>query len=142
MKLVHKLNKWANSHTYFPIDILRMALGGFLVYKGIYFFKNSRYLESLLVDLNFDGITSLLGAIHVIGLLHFVGGILVFFGLLTRLTLILHLPIFIAAVLINYLGTMHSSNLLQAAVVLLVSIFFIVYGSGKHSADYDFKMES
>lgn len=51
---IKKLNKCANSHAYYPIDILRIALGIFLALKGIYFFKNSSYLESLLVELNFD----------------------------------------------------------------------------------------
>jgi uncharacterized membrane protein YphA (DoxX/SURF4 family) len=142
MELIKKLNKWANSHTYVPVDILRMALGAYLVYKGIYFFRNSQYLESLLIDLNVDGLTALLGTIHIVGLLHFVGGIMIVFGLLTRLTLILHLPIFIGAVVINFFGTMITPNLVQAAIVLIVSLFFIFYGSGKHSADYDLKMEA
>lgn len=142
MKLIKKLNKWANSHTYYPIDILRIALGVFLVYKGIYFFKNSSYLESLLMELKFDGLSSLLWSIHIIGLLHFVGGILIIFGLLTRLTLIFHLPIILGAVVINFIGSMITPNLTQASIVLVVSLFFIFYGSGRHSADYDFKMEA
>jgi uncharacterized membrane protein YphA (DoxX/SURF4 family) len=142
MELIKKLNKWANSHTYYPIDILRIALGVYMVYKGIYFFRDSQYLESLLLELNVDGLTALLGTIHIVGLLHFGGGILVVFGLLTRLTLIIHLPIFVGAVLINFFGVMHTPNLIAASVVLIVSVFFIIYGSGKHSADYDLKMEA
>ena len=142
MELIKKLNKWANSHTYYPIDLLRIALGAYLIYKGIFFFRNSQYLESLLIDLNVDGLTALLGTIHIVGLLHFVGGILIVFGLLTRLTLIFHLPILLGAVVINFIGTMDYSNLIQASIVLIVSVFFIIYGSGKHSADYEFKMES
>ncbi len=103
MKLIKKLNKWANSHAYYPIDILRIVLGAFLVFKGIYFFKNSSYLESLLMELKFDGLTSLMWSIHIIGLLHFVGGIMVIFGLLTRLTLIVQFPILLEQWLLTFL---------------------------------------
>ena len=142
MALIKKLNKWANSHAYYPIDILRIVLGAFLVYKGLYFFQNSSYLESLLVGLKFDGFSALMWSVHVIGLFHFVGGLIIIFGLLTRLSLIVQLPIFIGAVAINFFGIMNSQNLLEASIVLLVAIFFIFYGSGKHSADYDFKMQA
>jgi len=142
MGLIKRLNKWANSHTYYPIDLLRIALGGFIVYKGLYFFQNSSYLESLLVDVNFDAFSAAMWSVHVIGLFHFVGGLMIVFGLLTRLSLAVQLPIFIGAVAINFLGTMDSQNLLESSIVLVLAIFFLIYGSGKHSADYDLKMES
>jgi uncharacterized membrane protein YphA (DoxX/SURF4 family) len=142
MKLIKKLNKWANSHAYYPIDILRVALGVFLIYKGIYFFKNSSYLESLLIELKFDGFSSLMWSVHIVGLFHFVGGIMIVFGLLTRLVLIVQLPIFMGAVAINFFGSMHAQNLTQASIVFIVSLFFLFFGSGKHSADYDLKMQA
>ena len=142
MGLIKRLNKWANSHTYYPIDLLRIALGGFIVYKGLYFFQNSSYLESLLVDVNFDAFSAAMWSVHVIGLFHFVGGLMIIFGLLTRLSLAVQLPIFIGAVAINFLGTMDNQNLLESSIVLILAIFFLIYGSGKHSADYDLKMES
>ena len=123
MGIIKKMNKWANSHAYYPIDILRIALGIFLTYKGIYFFRNSSYLESLLVELNFDNFSALMWSVHIIGLFHFVGGLIIIFGLLTRLSLIVQLPIFIGAVLINFFGEMYTQNLLEASLVLLVSIF-------------------
>lgn len=35
MKVIKKLNKWANSHAYYPIDIVRIFLGVFLISKEI-----------------------------------------------------------------------------------------------------------
>jgi hypothetical protein len=67
---------------------------------------------------------------------------MVVFGLLTRLSLIVQLPIFVGAVTINFFGTMHVHSLIEASVVLLVSMFFILYGSGKNSVDYGFKMKA
>lgn len=142
MKLIKKLNKWANSHAYYPIDILRIALGIFLVYKGIFFFQNSSFLIDLLDQMDFDGFTALMWSVHYVGLFHFVGGLMLIFGLLTRLSLIVQLPIFVGAVTINFFGIMNTQNLIEASLVLLISIFFILYGSGKHSMDYDLKMQA
>jgi len=81
-------------------------------------------------------------SVHYVGLFHFVGGIMIVFGLLTRLVLIVQLPIFIGAVAINFFGTMHLQNFTEASIVLILSLFFLIYGSGKHSVDYDLKMEA
>ena len=47
METIKTLNKWANAHTYYPLDILRIFLGGFLFYKGIYFMSNLQELLAL-----------------------------------------------------------------------------------------------
>lgn len=140
MKVIKKLNKWANSHAYYPIDILRVALGLFLIFKGLTFFKDSSYLEKLLKGL--DGYSILMWSVHYVALFHFVGGLMIIFGLLTRLALVVQLPIFLGAVVINFLGVFHTQSMLESSIVLLVSLFFIFFGSGKHSMDYDLKMQA
>jgi putative oxidoreductase len=140
MKVIKKLNKWANSHAYYPIDILRIFLGVFLISKGIYFIRNSSYLTELLSG--FDGYLIMMLSTHYLGVFHFVGGIMIVFGLLTRLAVAVQLPILIGAVAINFIGVMNSQNLLEASIVLLVSLFFLFFGSGKHSMDFDLKMQS
>ena len=142
MRLIKKLNKWANSHAYYPIDILRIILGVFLIYKGTFFFQNSSFLIELLNEMNFDDFTALMWSVHYVGMFHFVGGLMIVFGLLTRLALLVQLPIFIGAVTINFFGAMNSQNLIESSVVLILSIFFILYGSGRNSADYDLKMQA
>lgn len=139
MGIIKSLNKWANAHTYYPLDILRFALGIFLFYKGIDFISNSEILFELIKPLK-----SFAGAmltIHYVAPAHLVGGILIFFGLLTRWAIIAQLPILIGAVLINFLGEMNTTNLLLSSVILILCIFFLFYGSGKHSVDYNMKME-
>lgn len=142
MGIIKRLNKWANSHAYYPIDILRIVLGVFLIYKGTFFFRNSSFLIDLLQELNFDGYSAVMWSVHYVGMFHFVGGIMITFGLLTRLSLILQLPIFIGAVTINFFAGMYAQNLIEASIVLLLSVFFILYGSGRNSADYDLKMQA
>jgi putative oxidoreductase len=139
MNNVKSLNKWANAHTYLPVDLLRMALGVFLFMKGMYFVSNIQYLVDLISPI--DHIGGGMFLLHYIAPAHLVGGILIFFGLLTRWAIISQLPILISAVIINFMGNMHHQNLFLAILALAVCIFFLIYGSGKNSADYFFKME-
>jgi putative oxidoreductase len=139
MNSVKELNKWANTHTYLPIDLLRVALGIFLFMKGISFITNIQYLADLISPI--DKIGGGMFLIHYIAPAHMVGGIMIVFGLLTRWAIIAQLPILIAAVIINFMGEMQSQNLFLALITLAICVFFLFYGSGKHSADYYFKMQ-
>lgn len=138
MNNVKSLNKWANAHTYLPVDIVRMVLGVFLFMKGVYFVSNIQYLVDLISPVDHMGGGMFL--LHYIAPAHLIGGILIFFGLLTRWAIAAQLPILICAVIINFMGNMHQQNLLLALLTLGVCIFFLFYGSGKNSADYYFKM--
>jgi uncharacterized membrane protein YphA (DoxX/SURF4 family) len=80
-------------------------------------------------------------AIHYVAPAHLVGGLLIIFGLLTRWAVIAQLPIILGAVIINFAGDMDSNNFIIAVVTLLLCLFFLLYGSGKRSADYYFKMQ-
>ena len=142
MNNVKSLNKWANAHTYFSVDLIRMALGVFLFSKGVTFITNIQYLVDLLAPIDrADGGMSGMLIVHYVASAHFLGGILIFFGLLTRWSLIVQLPILLGAIIINFMGEMHSQNLLLSIVTLSICLAFIIYGSGKHSADYYFKMQ-
>ncbi|WP_406683963.1 DoxX family protein [Seonamhaeicola sp. MEBiC1930] len=139
MGTIKVLNKWANRHTYLPLDILRIVLGVFLFIKGIDFMGNTAMLAEL-----FKPIQNMAGGmimIHYVAPAHFIGGILITFGLLTRWAIVAQLPILIGAIVINFVGEMNTANLYLAIATILVCGFFIVYGSGKHSLDYYFKMQ-
>ena len=136
---VKGLNKWANAHTNYGLDILRVALGVFLIYKGASFITNSRSFEDLISPLsNFMG--GML-TFHYIAAAHIMGGVMIIFGLLTRWAIIAQLPILFGAVIVNFIGEFNATNLLLSGLTLTLSLFFLFYGGGKHSADYYFKME-
>lgn len=139
MGFIKKINKWANAHSYYPLDVIRIGLGAFLFSKGLYFMSNSLILAELIQPLkNLVGEMILL---HYVVPAHIIGGILIVFGLLTRWALLAQIPILIGAVLINILGEMNLVNFIVAGVTLLLAVFFTYFGSGKHSADYYFKMQ-
>ena len=135
---VKSLNKWANAHTYYPLDLLRIALGVFFFIKGIGFISQTETLIELLEPLR--GFAGTMLTVHYVASAHLVGGLLIAFGLLTRWALAVQIPILIGAILINFVGIMSGARLFEASLVLVISVFFIFYGSGKHSVDYSMKM--
>ena len=139
MGTIKSLNKWANRHTYFPIDLLRVALGVFLFTKGLQFMGNTQILADLLKP--FQSIAGNVLLVHYVAPAHLIGGLLIIFGLLTRWSIIAQLPIIIGAVIINLGQQGNASETTLALVTLMLSIFFLIYGSGKRSADYYFKMQ-
>ena len=139
MGTIKILNKWANAHTYLPIDLIRIALGVFLFIKSISFMGNTEMLMSLFKPI--ENMTGGMIIIHFVAPAHFIGSILIATGLLTRWAILVQLPILIGAILINFVGEMNSINLLIALITLLTCVFFLLYGSGKNSLDYYFKMQ-
>lgn len=139
MGKIKQLNKWANAHSYYPLDFVRVALGTFLFYKGIDFMSNIDQMIEIMRP--FEDIPGGMITLHYVAPAHFVGGFLIVIGLLTRWAALAQLPILIGALLVNFLGAMNTSNLLLASITLIVCIFFMIYGSGKHSADYYLKMQ-
>lgn len=138
MKLVVRMNKWANAHTSFLLDTFRVALGALLFWKGLQFTGQTEALVHLIQPHHSFPYTMVL--VHYIALAHLTGGIFVALGMLTRLALLIQLPILIGAVIIHFMGTMDYWNLLQAILGLSGGLFFFIVGSGKHSVDYNLKM--
>lgn len=136
---IKSLNKWANAHTYYPLDIVRIGLGVFLFVKGINFMQSSEILMELIKSI--QSVTGGMILIHYVAPAHFIGGILIIFGLMTRYAVLAQIPILIGAVLINFMDEMNTTNLILSSVILALSVFFLFYGSGKHSVDYYLKMQ-
>lgn len=139
MGYIKTLNKWANRHTYWPLDLLRVFFGIFLFSKGLQFMGNSQDLIDLIKPIQNMGGGML--AVHYVTPAHLIGGILIVFGLLTRWSVVAQFPIVLGAVLINFFGDMNTTNLILSLVALILSVFFFFYGSGKRSADYYFEMQ-
>lgn len=138
MKTVIQLNKWANAHTHISIDIIRVATGLLLFMKGVQFASQTDYLLNIIRPNHPEAATLFL--VHYVAMSHLAGGALIAMGLLTRLSALVQLPILIGAFLINFTGAMDIGNLIQASLLLIAAVFFIFYGSGKHSVDYSLKM--
>jgi uncharacterized membrane protein YphA (DoxX/SURF4 family) len=139
MNNIKYLNKLANEHTYYSLNIIRVGLGVFIFYKGLYFMNHMLLLSNLIEPLkNYVGEIILL---HYIVPAHLIGGVLIIIGLLTRWAISAQIPILIGALFVNILGDMSILNLVIIMSIIFVSLFFLIYGSGKNSVDYYLKME-
>ncbi|GJM30314.1 MAG: hypothetical protein DHS20C17_29490 [Cyclobacteriaceae bacterium] len=139
MDTIKRLNKWANSHTSLPLDLLRILLGAFIFYKGMTFSVHTNYLYEILNPL--DEWLGTVIIVHYVTMAHLAGGILIIIGLITRIAVLVQIPALIGAVLINFMGVMDATNLIAATIVLVACVFFLAYGSGRHSVDYVLKMQ-
>lgn len=138
MNRVKSLNKWANARTSYPLDLLRIALGVFLFIKGTTFITGGHEVGDAFSTLsNFTGGMFIF---HYVAAAHIMGGVMIAFGLLTRWAIWAQLPILIGAVIVSFIGEFNFGEFLLALITLGICIFFLVFGSGKHSADYYFKM--
>jgi putative oxidoreductase len=140
METVNNWNRWANTHTNLFTDALRIAFGLFIMYKGFFFLEQTEYLDTLLHSVSGMGTYFIL--VHYVALAHLCGGFFILLGLLTRWCALIQIPALVGAVLINFVGAMDVGNLVQASAALGVCSFFVYYGSGRHSVDYNMKLHA
>jgi len=140
METIVKLNKWANSHTSILTDALRVGLGVFLIYKGLMFIDQTEYLMSLITVTNHDMVSTFMA--HYIAPVNLVGGLFITIGFFTRLSIVFQLPILIGVVIVGFSVGNHQIELLHALLTFAACMFFLVYGSGKHSIDYKMQLNA
>jgi putative oxidoreductase len=139
METILKLNRWANAHANYGIDVLRILLGAFLFYKGLFLFSTSSYEADKILE-SMPGLGGNLILIHYIAMVEICGGIFIALGLLTRVSALLQIPVLLAAVIINSMQMTNPTALIESAACLLLSVFFVIYGSGKHSIDHGLRL--
>jgi putative oxidoreductase len=131
------LQKWGTTH---PLLLtgLRVGLGLILTAKGINFMHDSNVLERLL----YGSETLARNETHwlpiIISWANLLGGVMILIGLWTRLMALLQLPILIGAIVfinIQKGGFAAESELFLALVALILTVFFLLEGSGRYSAD-------
>lgn len=134
MNLVQRVEHWGDTHHPQWLDVLRIALGIFLCYKGIEFLTNMGTMLGLMTTkMSFGSFTAVLMS-NYISFAHILGGILLILGVLTRFACILQIPVMIGAIIfINASSDMYRpfSQLLLAILVLLLLILFLIVGNGR-----------
>jgi putative oxidoreductase len=138
MKLISNIENWGDKHHPKLLDLIRILLGVFLLFRGILFYDNMAYLrdmiiEAKLVNLSSEAITALL---YYVTYAHLVGGVLIFLGLFTRLASLIQIPIVFAAVfLVNIPNKAVNSELWLSILILALLLLFVIIGSGPLSLD-------
>lgn len=138
MNLVHKIEDWGDHHHPKMLDIIRLALGGFLLLKGIAFMQNTEYLKELIENQSVIAISPdvMFSLVYYVTFAHMVGGVLIMLGTLTRFACIIQIPIVLAAVfLVNIFREPVNGLAWPSIVALLLLVLFMVVGSGPLSLD-------
>lgn len=138
MNLLHRIEHWGNTHHPKWIDIVRVAFGIFLCYKGIDFLAHmSTELNRLANKLPTPPFTLLVVG-HYVVFAHLLGGFLLAIGLATRLACLIQIPILLGAIIfVNSSDGLFTpySELALSILVLLLLIYFLIVGNGRWSFD-------
>ena len=139
MNYLQRLEYWGDRHHPKWMDIIRIALGIFLCYKGVEFLTNERMVTNLISNRVSFGDFTLMLLEHYIVFAHIVGGFLLALGLLTRFACLIQIPILLGAIIFinSSPGTLQPySELLLSLVVLILLIYFLIVGNGPWSYDW------
>ncbi|HZE83216.1 MAG TPA: DoxX family protein [Puia sp.] len=136
MNLVQRVEHWGDTHHPRWLDIVRIALGIFLCFKGIEFLNNMGTMLNLITNkMSFGSFTSMLMS-NYIAFAHILGGILLVLGVLTRFACLIQIPILLGAIIfINLSPEMYRplSELALSILVFLLLVCFLVIGNGRIS---------
>ena len=135
---MQRLEQWGDEHHPKWLDILRIVLGLFLVFKGVEFANNMNKLMELTSSRIQFGPFALMLLSHYILFAHLLGGVLLIFGLLTRFACIIQIPVLIGAIIFvksssDLMGRF--SEIFFSILILLLLIYFLIIGSGPWSLD-------
>lgn len=136
MNYLQRVEHWGDRHHPRYLDILRIALGVFLCFKGVEFARNSALLNEVISrQVPFNTLLLLILGHYVI-FAHIMGGFLLAVGLLTRFACIIQIPILLGAIIfVNFDLTNHFTDLLISIAILGLLIYFMIIGSGYWSLD-------
>jgi putative oxidoreductase len=138
MNLVHKIETWGNTHHPVVLDPIRIALGLFLVFKGVSFMNNTYTLHSLISNQNTLTLSEsvLMCLIYLVIFVNLFGGIMIALGILTRMASLANIPVMVGAVIMtNAANSPINTDLWLAVVVLAMLVVFSIVGSGKLSIE-------
>jgi putative oxidoreductase len=141
MTTLQQIRTWSATHHPRWLVIVRIALGLFLLSKGITFMRDTQLLERLI----YGGQSLTENTTHWLPIfitwINLLGGFMIIIGLMTRFMALIQIPILIGAIIFNgQRGSLAPESELGFAIVtLLLVIFFLIEGSGPLSLDAYFQ---
>jgi len=144
MNVINKVEHWGDVHRPKWLDVIRVALGLLIFFKGIALISNNTASQELILHNNVFGFSGMMASliIHIIAFAHLVGGLFIAMGLLTRFSVVIQMPILLGAIFFVNLAkgfTVLNSELWLSIIVFLLLVLFWIVGSGPHSVDHTMK---
>jgi uncharacterized membrane protein YphA (DoxX/SURF4 family) len=138
MNMIHRIEKWGDSHHPRFLDVIRIVLGVFLLLKGLGFMDNTANLQSL-IETRTDITVApwlLMWLVYYVTFVHMVGGTLIALGIMTRFSAIMQIPVVFGAVFfINFFQSPFNTDLASSVVALILLVMFAIIGSGRWSIE-------
>src|ERR1700722_7459396 len=138
MNRVHKIEQWGDTHHPKVLDLVRVALGIFLLLKGLAFMSNTAYLKELIENQQAVHFSPdiLMALVYYVTFAHLVGGVLIIMGTLTRFACIIQIPIVLAAVFLTGIFQDSINTMVWPSIAALgLLVLFTIIGSGPLSLD-------
>jgi uncharacterized membrane protein YphA (DoxX/SURF4 family) len=132
-----KIDQWAEQKRIYPLDVIRILFGVFIIWKGYQFGEKPEMIPVVMGRFSFIEIF----LIVYIVIVQIAAGILIMVGLITRAAIICLLPILTGAVVYSMrmpVGPAYTGEG-WAIICLLLSLAYLVYGSGVFSCDLYFR---
>ncbi|MDQ3845156.1 MAG: DoxX family protein [Bacteroidota bacterium] len=136
MSIATRFHRWNHNHPSYLQLFARIILGGILLVKGLFFISHAEQLRELILTSRFAAGVGFLAAYVIFA--HLFGGVFIIVGLLTRLAVILQIPVLLGAIFfilpaqgMNDFGF----ELIISLVVLGLMIYVLKKGSGEISMD-------
>ena len=134
MNLLLRIEEWGDNHHPRWVDIIRILLGIFLIYKGIDFLVHMSRLIGIMgiTGRKFGDFVYMLAGTYVV-FVHLLGGLALVLGMFTRAACIIQIPVLLGAVFFvnsNRQLLQPYSEMVLSVVVLLLLIYFLVVGNG------------
>lgn len=107
-----------------------------IFFKGLFFIQNTDAVNAMIANSAIDLYAIFLA--HYVALAHLMGGLLIALGLITRIAVIFQIPILVGAIIFVHAQKgffSMESELGFSILVLVMLLFFLVFGSGKISVD-------
>lgn len=140
MNALSGIEKWTGEHHPVWIDMLRIVLGILLIAKGASLVTHREQLGWLIFN-HHVGFMIVAASLYII-LIYLGGGLLIAAGLITRWAAGLIIPALISALYFvdipAHLTGLNTDTALSI-MTLVLSVFFLIYGSGNFSLDYYLK---
>lgn len=113
----------------------RLLTGFLLTHKGIFFISHSKELEDWIRKTAFGEQVSFF--VSYITFAHLLGGTFIFIGLLTRISVVLQIPIIIAAIYygISAAFGITAVDMIMSVIALPLLVYIAIKGGGKFSMD-------
>ncbi|TSD66491.1 DoxX family protein [Inquilinus sp. KBS0705] len=140
MNVVQKVEHWGDLHHPKWLDLVRIILGIIIFSKGVIFISSTSVQQDWIFRDNTFGGEGLMAVvlIHCVAFAHVIGGLMILTGLLTRMVVVIQMPILLGAIffvnITKGLSFINTELWLSIIVFLLLVLFWIV-GSGNFSAD-------